>query len=62
MRLLHYFWNNLRQISSISGYYNVINGNENFKSCEFCVKILHGECHEVAKKTIVLVKYCLPIV
>ena len=50
MRLLHYFWNNLRQISSISGYSNVINGNKNFKSCEFCVKILHRECHEVAKK------------
>ena len=50
MRLLHCFWNNFRQISSINGYSNVINGNENFKSCEFCLKILHRECREVAKK------------
>ena len=40
----------VRQVSSINGYSNVINGNENFKSCEFCVKILHRECREVAKK------------
>ena len=29
---------------------NFMNGNENVTSCEFCVKILHRECHEVAKK------------
>ena len=28
---------------------NFIDGNENFKSFEFCIKILHGECREVAK-------------
>ena len=50
MRLLHYFWNNVRWISIINGFFNVINGNKNIKSCEFCVKILHRECREVAKK------------
>ena len=62
MRLLNYFWKNLRRISSINGFYNVINWNKNIKSCEFYVKILHRECREVAKRGMVLVKYCLPVI
>ena len=50
MKLFHYFRNNLRQISSINGYCNVIKGNKGIKSCKFCVKILHRRCREVAKK------------
>ena len=46
---LYYFWNNLRQISSINIYSIVINGNKNTGSCEFCVKILNRECREVPK-------------
>ena len=41
----------LKQLqANFNGYSNVISGNENLKSCEFCVKILHRECREVAKK------------
>ena len=46
---LYYFWNNLRQISSINIYSIAINGNRNTGSCEFCVKILNRECREVPK-------------
>ena len=48
--LLHYFWKNLRQISSIDWHSNDINGNKNTKSYEFGVKILHRERRKVAKK------------
>ena len=40
----------MSRISSINRYSIIINGNKNIKSCEFCVKILHRECCEVAKK------------
>ena len=52
MRLLHYIWNNYNSTvsTSINRYSNVINGNKNIKSCEFCVKILHQECRKRAKK------------
>ena len=44
------FLKQLEPNSIINGYSNVINGNKTIKSYEFCVKILHQECREVAQK------------
>ena len=46
MRLLYFFWNNCKWISSISRYSNVISRSKNTK-CS--VKILYRECREIAK-------------
>ena len=60
MRLLYFFWNSYRWISSINGYYNVMDRSKNMKCFEICVKVLHHECHEIGKKSIA--KHHLPVV
>ena len=48
--LSHCFWSNFRLILSINGYSTVIDGSQNIKCREFCVKILHRDYREIVKQ------------